>query len=179
MKSDAKRKYVINGYPCKYPLVFAGLRFWRRLWHFLQVITEIIVRTPHPFVSQARTIRGFSYQDMIAWMYSGSVGRSSETTGGGDQKVGGKRVQIHARHEKTAPSCPPWKSTDFLKKNRPKRFMVKKVRAFSNRSPKFVFAPKYQNSTRLRGTHSYFPRLSSRCSGIPDDPFSEQIQAII
>ena len=61
----------------------------------------------------------------------------------------------------------------IFEKNRPKRFMVKKVRAFSNRSPKFVFAPKYQNSTRLRGTHSYFPRLSSRCSGIPDDPFSE------
>ena len=31
--------------------------------------------------------------------------------------------------------CPPWKSTQLLKKARPKRFITKKVRAICNRAP--------------------------------------------
>ena len=43
-------------------------------------------------------------------------------------------LQIDRR---AVPQCPPWKSTQLWKKSRPKRFIMKKVRAFWNRSPNF------------------------------------------
>ena len=47
------------------------------------------------------------------------------------------------------PSSPPWKSTQLWKKSRPKRFIMKKVRAFWNRSPIFFEIENYPKCSTI------------------------------